>query len=46
MTGYGQESDLQLAREAGFDKHAVKPVNFPEVLELLARLLTPAGREG
>ncbi len=36
MTGYGQESDLQLAREAGFDQHAVKPVNFPKVLELLA----------
>jgi CheY-like chemotaxis protein len=45
MTGYGQESDLQLAREAGFDRHLVKPVDFPKVLELLTTLLMPPGSE-
>jgi PAS domain S-box-containing protein len=43
MTGYGQESDLRLAREAGFDEHLVKPVDFPKVKELLTTLLTPTG---
>ena len=39
LTGYGRESDRQLAREAGFDLHLVKPV---EPLEL-QRLLGEAG---
>jgi CheY-like chemotaxis protein/anti-sigma regulatory factor (Ser/Thr protein kinase) len=39
MTGYGQESDLQLAWEAGFDEHLVKPVDFFVVKEVLTRLL-------
>jgi signal transduction histidine kinase/CheY-like chemotaxis protein len=43
MTGYGDEADRQLAREAGFDRHVVKPVNFPKVEELLTTLLMPAG---
>jgi PAS domain S-box-containing protein len=45
MTGYGQESDLQLAKEAGFDRHLVKPVDFPKVLELLTTLLMSPGSE-
>ena len=28
VTGYGQESDRQRARDAGFDAHVVKPVEF------------------
>lgn len=36
MTGYGQESDLQRSREAGFDYHLVKPAAFGKVLEILA----------
>ncbi len=39
MTGYGQESDIQLAREAGFDTHLTKPVDFVKVEGLLTRLL-------
>ncbi len=34
LTGYGQESDIALTREAGFDAHLVKPYAFDE-LELL-----------
>ena len=40
MTGYGQDSDRQLAREAGFDSHLTKPVDFKKVLELLTTLLS------
>jgi PAS domain S-box-containing protein len=36
LTGYGAESDLQLAREAGFDAHMLKPVEFGELEKLLA----------
>jgi PAS domain S-box-containing protein len=43
MTGYGQEADLRLAQEAGFDSHQVKPIDFAKVLELLSTLLTPPG---
>jgi CheY-like chemotaxis protein/anti-sigma regulatory factor (Ser/Thr protein kinase) len=43
MTGYGQESDLQLTREAGFDSHLLKPVDFLKVRELLTTLLAPPG---
>jgi two-component system CheB/CheR fusion protein len=32
VTGYGQATDRQRSREAGFDAHLVKPVN-PDVLE-------------
>jgi PAS domain S-box-containing protein len=41
MTGYGGQSDLQLAREAGFEEHLVKPVDFLKVEELLTTLLAP-----
>lgn len=38
ITGYGQDSDRERAREAGFDHHLVKPVD----LDLLRRLLSRA----
>jgi PAS domain S-box-containing protein len=38
LTGYGQDSDRQSSRQAGFDHHLTKPVD-PDVLErLIARL--------
>jgi two-component system CheB/CheR fusion protein len=36
LTGYGQDSDVAQAREAGFDQHLTKPVD----LEVLERLLS------
>jgi CheY-like chemotaxis protein len=36
ITGWGQESDRERARQAGFDHHLVKPVEFARVLELLS----------
>lgn len=40
LTGWGQDEDRRRSREAGFDRHIVKPVN-PDVLE---PLLTMANR--
>jgi CheY-like chemotaxis protein len=37
LTGYGQEEDQHLAREAGFDHHLTKPVDLLVIYELLAR---------
>jgi CheY-like chemotaxis protein len=36
LTGWGQQSDQQRARRAGFDRHFVKPVDAAVLLELLA----------
>jgi CheY-like chemotaxis protein len=36
VTGYGQESDRQRTREAGFHHHLVKPVNMDAIEAALA----------
>ena len=41
LTGYGQEEDQRLAREAGFDFHLTKPVDPAIIYELLARQRLP-----
>ena len=43
LTGYGQDSDKQRAKEAGFDYHLVKPVSLEALQDLLASL--PASPE-
>jgi PAS domain S-box-containing protein len=40
VTGWGQESDKDRAREAGFDKHMVKPLNPADLLEYLSKIQT------
>jgi CheY-like chemotaxis protein len=40
LTGYGQASDRESSRQAGFDRHFVKPV---EAARLLAALETRTG---
>ena len=35
ITGWGQEKDRQLSRDAGFDHHLVKPVKVAQLLELI-----------
>jgi CheY-like chemotaxis protein len=35
-TGYGQQSDRQATADAGFDEHLVKPVNYHDILRLMA----------
>ena len=38
MTGYGQEQDRQRSRDAGFDHHFVKPLDFDRLQTLLGQL--------
>src|SRR5215213_4756992 len=38
LTGWGQEDDRRKSREAGFDGHLVKPVDYDNLLSLLAEL--------
>jgi PAS domain S-box-containing protein len=42
MTGYGRDADRQLAREAGFDLHLTKPVDFMKISDVLRSLLAPS----
>jgi PAS domain S-box-containing protein len=35
LTGYGQDSDILLSREAGFDAHLLKPVDLDELKRLV-----------
>lgn len=44
MTGYGQEEDKRRSREAGFNAHLVKPVDFGEMKTLLERFAPAAAR--
>ncbi len=43
VTGWGQERDRQLAQDAGFDHHLVKPVEPAKIREVLARRWRTAG---
>jgi len=36
MTGYGQDTDKERSRAAGFDHHLVKPADFSQVKQILA----------
>ncbi len=36
ITGYGQVSDIALARDAGFDGHMIKPCDFDELEKMMA----------
>jgi CheY-like chemotaxis protein len=35
ISGYGQEEDRRLAKEAGFDHHLVKPIASDDLIKLL-----------
>ncbi len=37
MTGYGRDEDKARSREAGFDRHLVKPIDLSELEDLLSR---------
>jgi PAS domain S-box-containing protein len=41
ITGWGQEEDRQRTREAGFDAHLVKPVDYTKLGELLEKFASP-----
>ena len=40
LTGWGQQQDRRRTQEAGFDAHLTKPVNYEQIMELLATLPT------
>ncbi|WP_157270945.1 PAS domain S-box protein [Azohydromonas aeria] len=42
LSGYGQESDREKTRVAGFDAHLVKPVDLEEICRVLALALDPS----
>jgi PAS domain S-box-containing protein len=39
LTGYGQQQDRARSQEAGFDLHLVKPIEVPELLAAIDRLV-------
>ena len=39
QTGWGQEEDRSRSREAGFDAHLVKPVDYGALMSLLGSLI-------
>jgi DNA-binding response OmpR family regulator len=41
ITGWGQEDDRRRAREAGFNHHFTKPVDFERLLDLIDRESPP-----
>jgi signal transduction histidine kinase/ActR/RegA family two-component response regulator len=41
LTGYGQERDRELSRQAGFDHHLVKPVDIAKLAQILTQAATP-----
>jgi two-component system CheB/CheR fusion protein len=43
VTGYGQPQDRAKSREAGFDHHLTKPVEFPGLRQLLKATTSRAG---
>jgi two-component system CheB/CheR fusion protein len=40
LTGFGTEDDIRRSKEAGFDFHMVKPVNFQELQTVLDQVTT------
>lgn len=40
LTGWGQEEDRQRSKEAGFDNHLVKPLDYDALMRVLASLRT------
>ncbi len=37
LSGYGQEEDLQRSRDAGFETHLTKPVNFNTLMDVIRK---------
>lgn len=46
ITGYGQQSDRERAREAGFDEHLVKPVDPDALHEVLGAIASEQSGRG
>jgi CheY-like chemotaxis protein len=44
VTGWGQQHDVQTAREAGFDHHLVKPVDMETLMRVVEDCVAASGR--
>ncbi|MDO9217989.1 MAG: response regulator, partial [Lacisediminimonas sp.] len=44
LTGYGLATDVRTARDAGFDVHLVKPVNYQRLAEAIERVRAGQGQ--
>jgi CheY-like chemotaxis protein len=38
LTGFGMDEDINRTREAGFDEHLTKPINFARLIETIRRV--------
>jgi PAS domain S-box-containing protein len=38
LSGYGMEEDIRKSKEAGFSEHLVKPIDIPQLLEMMRRV--------
>jgi len=43
LTGYGREDDLQRSRDAGFDHHLVKPIDFGQLQRIILEVQSRRG---
>ncbi len=43
VTGYGMPEDVDLAHDAGFNLHMLKPIHFPELVRVLERVRAESG---
>lgn len=41
VSGYGTEEDVRKSREAGFAQHLVKPIDLPQLIAAIERLVGP-----
>jgi DNA-binding response OmpR family regulator len=46
VSGWGQDDDRRKSREAGFDNHMVKPLDYNTLLKLLAEPSAAARMSG
>jgi CheY-like chemotaxis protein len=46
LTGYGQASDRERSRDAGFEAHLVKPVDLAEIARLIQKLFSSEAPQG
>jgi signal transduction histidine kinase/CheY-like chemotaxis protein len=44
LSGYGQESDKEKSRNAGFDDHLIKPAGIEDILSALERIKVKQGK--
>jgi CheY-like chemotaxis protein len=45
VTGYGQPADRELSRQAGFEEHLVKPLDFTTIVSILRPMVDAARTE-